>query len=181
MGDPLCLTAGPAAEYLSCYSLDLIIWADRGWIAPVRRLPGDVGPGSGARLWRRSTLERAKPFVSEWRERDCAAAAAAAAEPGAKKAAAKARRVGMRKGRAMTATKVREQLNCSRMELNRGAADGRLPPEREVVLYGVPSKMVAARAWLPGTVEAAKLALEDWRAQDRATKQFNRRGLRPVA
>lgn len=181
MAEPLYITARPAAEYLGCSKAELIVWEGRGWIKPDRRLPEDFGSRSGARLWLQSTLDRAKPFVAEWRARYRAATAAAIAQHAAREAGEKARRAGMRKGGAMTAGKVREQLGCSLAELNRWAADGRLPPDGEVVLSGVLPRTVAARAWLPATVEAAKAALDDWRAQDRAREAYRRRGLRPVA
>lgn len=181
MAESLFLTARFAAEYLDCTRAELITWADRGWIAPDRRLPGDVGQASGARLWLRSTLDKGKPFIAEWRERDLAVTTVVAAELAARDTAAKARRGGMRKGRAITASRVREQLGCTLSELNRWADDGRLPPDGEVVLHGSLPKTVAARAWLPATVETAKAKLEDWRAQDQAKKIFKRRGLRSVA
>jgi len=163
MTEPLFLTATPAAKYLGCSREELI-----AWIKPDRRLPGDVGPGSGARLWLQQTLAAAKSSVAAWRERDRAAAAARTAELAAKEVAAKARRKGMRKGGAVTTKKVCELLGCSRTELNRWAADGRLPPDGEIVIpSGILPKKVNARAWLPDTIAAAKTLLESWRAQDR--------------
>ena len=70
-------------------------------------------------------------------------------------------------------------LECSLPELNRWAADGRLAPDGEIFLYGLP-KAVNARAWLPESLEKAKAALDDWRAQDQTKKVFKRRGLRAV-
>src|SRR5262249_34250289 len=58
MVDFLFLTVSEAAKYLSC-SRDEII----AWVTPDRRMPGQVGPGSGARLWSQQTLDAAKPHV----------------------------------------------------------------------------------------------------------------------
>jgi|SRR6516225_11169145 hypothetical protein len=168
MAEPLFLTAGPAAKYLGCSREELL-----RWIKP------DRWPDSGARLWLQRTLDAAKPFVAAWRERDHAVIAAAIAETAAKEAAAKARRKGMRKGGAVMAKKVCELLGCSRTELNRWAADGRLPPDGEILLVGLPKK-VNARAWLPGTIGAVKMMLDSWRAQDRTKKTFKRRGLQTM-
>jgi hypothetical protein len=175
MADPLFLTVRAAAEYLGCSRDELIAWVD-----PDRRLPGDAGPGTGARLWLRQTLDNAKNDVSVWRERDRAAAEKRRAQFVAEQDAVKARRKGMRKGGGMTAAKVREILGCSLAELNRWAADGRLPPDGEIFFALLP-KSVNARAWLPATIEAAKASLDEWRAQDRAKKVFKRRGLRAVS
>lgn len=107
---------------------------------------------------------------------------AATAARDAQIAAAKARRAGMRKGNAMTAAKVREQLGCTLTELNRWAADGRLPPDGKLFLdSSLFGKGVNARAWLPATVEAAKASIGEWRTRDRVKKTFSRRGLRAVA
>src|SRR5215469_1427648 len=72
--DFLFLTTGKAAEYLSCSRDELI-----AWVKPERRVPGQVGPGSGERRWSKQTLDRAKPHVEAWRARDRAAAAQRAA------------------------------------------------------------------------------------------------------
>ncbi|MBO0710840.1 MAG: hypothetical protein J2P47_06115 [Acetobacteraceae bacterium] len=164
-----------AAKYLGCSKEELL-----AWIEPDRRLP------SGTPLWLRRTLDRARPLVDAWRERDRVATEARARERAAQhellraeRAMQAARRAGMRKRGAILAGKVCEQLECSLTELNRWAADGRLPPDGEIVLFGLP-KMVHARAWLPETIERAKAARDDWRAQDRAKKAFKRRGLRAV-
>jgi hypothetical protein len=37
-----------------------------------------------------------------------------------------------------------------------------------------------ARAWLPTTVEAARVRIGEWRSQDATAKSFKRRGLRSV-
>ncbi|MBO0756846.1 MAG: hypothetical protein J2P54_13380 [Bradyrhizobiaceae bacterium] len=97
----------------------------------------------------------------------------------AKKEAAKARRKGMRKAKALTSGKVRAALNCTQTELNRWADDGRFPPDGEILIVGLPKK-VNARAWLPNTVEAAKAQIDEWRSQDATAKAFKRRGLRSV-
>jgi hypothetical protein len=94
--------------------------------------------------------------------------------------AAKARRKGMRKGGAVTAKHVCEQLACTLAELNRWAADGRLPPDGEIILAGVLPKTVNARAWLPATIDAARTQVADWRTQDQTKKNFTRRGLRQI-
>lgn len=173
--EALFLTVRTATAYLGCSREELL-----AWVEPDRRLPDDVGPLSGTRLWQRATLDAVRPQVAAWRERDRVAAADRAAEIEAQQAAAKARRKGMRKGGAVTAKVVRERLQCSAVELDRWAADGRLPPDGEIVLAGLLPKTVHARAWLPATIAAAKAAIDDWRAQDRAKTLFKRRGLRPV-
>jgi len=175
MAEPLYLTVRAAAKYLVCSKAELL-----AWIRPDRHLP------SGAPLWLRRTLDGARPLVEPWRERDRVATEARVAEAAAQKEMLRAhremqtaRRAGMRKRGAVLAGKVCETLGCSLTELNRWAADGRLPPDGEIVLFGLP-KAVNARAWLPETIDAARTALDDWRAQDRAKKVFKRRGLRAV-
>lgn len=84
-----------------------------------------------------------------------------------------ARRKGMRKGGALTAAAVCERLGCSRTELDRWAADGRLPPDGELFLRL--AKRVNARAWLPAKVEGAKAKIADWRAQDKVMAKLTRR------
>ena len=175
MAESLFLTVRAATEYLGCTRAELI-----SWVEPDRRLPGDVGPGSGARLWLRQTLDVAKPHVDVWRERDRHVAAAIGTKMTEERQAATARRKGMRKGGAILARAVCERLECSLTELNRWAADGRLPPDGEILLFGLPKK-VNARAWLPDKVDAAKLLLDDWRTQDQAKKIFRRRGLRSIS
>jgi hypothetical protein len=124
-------------------------------------------------------LDTAKPNVAAWRDRDREISAARRTEFAAKQEAAKARRKGMRKGGAVTAKVACERLGCSSTALNRWAADGRMPPDGEIVMIGLP-KVVNARAWLPSTIEAARAMIEDWRIQDRTKKMFKRRGLRSV-
>jgi len=41
-------------------------------------------------------------------------------------------------------------------------------------------KNVNARAWLPTTVEAARIRIGEWRSQDATAKSYLRRGLRSV-
>jgi hypothetical protein len=149
MAEPLFLTLRAASEYMGCSKQELL-----SWVEPDRRLPGDVGRQSGARLWLRRTLDMAKPQIAEWRERDCAAARAVGAQVEAERSATSARRAGMRKG-ALVAAKVRAFLGCSLTELNRWAADGRLRPDGEIVLIGL-LKKVNARAWLPETLPQQK-------------------------
>ena len=72
--DFLFLTTGKAAEYLSCSRDELM-----AWVKPDRRMPGQVGAGSGERRWSKQTLDRAKPHVEAWRARDRAEAAQRAA------------------------------------------------------------------------------------------------------
>lgn len=172
--EPLFLTTQAAAKYLGCSREELL-----AWVKPDRRLPGDYGPQTGARLWRPTTLDAVKPNVEGWRARDRAASAARMAAFGAQQEAAKARRKGMRKGGAVTAKAVCARLECSLTELNHWASDGRLPADGEIVMAGLP-KTVNARAWLPGTIEAAKQSIDDWRAQDQTRKTFKRHGLRQV-
>ena len=172
--DFLFLTTGEAAEYLSCSRDELI-----AWVKPERRVPGQVGPGSGERRWSKQTLDRAKPHVDAWRARDRAAAAQRAAAMQARDEAAKARRKGMRKAKALTSGKVCATLGCSPTELNRWAGDGRFPADGEIFIAGLP-KNVNARAWLPTTVEAARIRIGEWRSQDATAKSFKRRGLRSV-
>lgn len=172
--DFLFLTTGEAAEYLSCSRDELI-----AWVKPDRRMPGQVGPGSGERRWSKQTLDRAKPHVEAWRARDRAEAAQRAAAMQARDEAAKARRKGMRKAKALTSGKVCATLGCSPTELNRWAGDGRFPADGEIFIAGLP-KNVNARAWLPTTVEAARIRIGEWRSQDATAKSFKRRGLRSV-
>jgi hypothetical protein len=172
--DFLFLTTGKAAEYLSCSRDELI-----AWVKPDRRMPGQVGPGSGERRWSKQTLDRAKPHVEAWRARDRAEAAQRAAAMQARDEAAKARRKGMRKAKALTSGKVCATLGCSPTELNRWAGDGRFPADGEIFIAGLP-KNVNARAWLPTTVEAARIRIGEWRSQDATAKSFKRRGLRSV-
>jgi hypothetical protein len=172
--DFLFLTTGKAAKYLSCSRDELI-----AWVKPDRRMPGQVGPGAGERRWSKQTLDRAKPHVEAWRARDCAEAAQRAAAMQARDEAAKARRKGMRKAKALTSGKVCAALGCSLTELNRWAGDGRFPADGEIFITGLP-KNVNARAWLPDTVEAAKALIDAWRTQDATAKSFKRRGLREV-
>ena len=168
------MTVRAATEYLGCSRDELI-----AWVEPDRRMQGDCGPQSGARLWLARTLDAAKPNVADWRARDRAKSDAVSAKIQAEHAATTARRAGMRKGGALVASKVCAMLECSLPELNRWAADGRLAPDGEIFLYGLP-KAVNARAWLPESLEKAKAALDDWRAQDQTKKVFKRRGLRAV-
>src|SRR5215475_1828575 len=60
--DFLFLTTAKAAEYLSCSRDELI-----AWVKPDRRMPGQVGPGTGERRWSKQTLDRALPDVDAWR------------------------------------------------------------------------------------------------------------------
>ena len=175
MAEPLFLTVRAAMEYLGCSRDELLCWVE-----PDRRMPGDYGPQSGARLWLPRTLDAAKPNIADWRARDRAKSDAGFAKAAAEHAASAARRAGMRKGGALVASKVCAFLGCSLTELNRWAADGRLRPDGEIVLTGLPKK-VNARAWLPETLATAKTSPDDWRAQDQAKKIFKRRGLRRVA
>jgi hypothetical protein len=175
MAESLFLTIRAASEYMGCSKQELL-----SWVEPDRRLPGDAGPKSGARLWLPGTLDIAKPQIAEWRERDRIASLAVTAKFEADQSAISARRAGMRKGGALVAAKVCAFLGCSLTELNRWAADGRLRPDGEIVLTGLP-KIVNARAWLPETLAGAKTSLDDWRVQDQAKKVFKRRGLRSVA
>jgi hypothetical protein len=172
--DFLFLTASKAAKYLSCSRDELI-----AWVKPDRRMPGQVGPESGERRWSKLTLDRAKPLIEAWRARDRAEAAQRAAAMHARDEAARARRRGMRKAKALTSGKVCAALGCSLTELNRWAGDGRFPPDGEIFIAGLP-KNVNARAWLPDTVAAAEARLDEWRAQDATAKTFKRRGLRSV-
>jgi hypothetical protein len=126
------------------------------------------------RLWRAATLDAAKPRITEWRERDQAEHERRELELDRKETADKARRAGMRKGKALTTSKVREALGCSLAELNRWADDGRLPPDGELVLGNLP-KAVYARAWLPSTVEGARSQLQQWRERDNISKIAGRR------
>jgi hypothetical protein len=178
MADPLFLMTRAATEYLGCSRKELF-----ACIKPDRRLPGDAGTGSGARLWLRQTLDAAKPQIDAWRERDRLTAEAQHERYAAEQHAQKECRASMRKNGALIAGKVREALDCTLTELNRWAADGRLPPDGEIFLFGACTfgKSIYARAWLPATIKAAKASLDDWRAQDRAKKIFKRRGLRPIA
>ena len=169
----LFLTTGKAAEYLSCSRDELI-----AWVKPDRRMPGQVGPGSGERRWSKQTLDRAKPHVEAWRARDRAEAAQRAAAMPAGDEAAEARRKGMRKAKALTSAKVGATLGRSLTELNRRAGDGRFPADGEIFIAGLPKNV--ARAWLPTTVEAARIRIGEWRSQDATAQSFKRCGLRSV-
>lgn len=172
----LYLMVRRASEYLGCSRDELLAWVPND-----RHMPGDCGPNSGARLWHRATLDATKPYISAWRERDRAISAAAAERARQADAEASARRAGMRKGKAVTAKRACERLGCSLTELNRWAADGRLPPDGTVMLAGTLPKTVEARAWLPGTLDQAASAVASWREQDETRKAFKRRGLKPCA
>lgn len=168
----LFLTVRAAAERLGCSREELL-----AWIEPDRHLPENSSGLPGARLWRLTTLDAAKPHVKDWRARDRAADEAALAKQKAKQESAKARRKGMRKGGAVTAKAARERLGCSATELDRWSADGRLPPDGEIVMIGLP-KIVNARAWLPATIDAAKTQVADWRTQDKIRRAAKRKPLR---
>jgi hypothetical protein len=172
--DFLFLTTRKAAKYLSCSRYELI-----AWVKPDRRMPGPVGPGSGERRWSKQILDRAKSHVEAWRARARAEGAQRAAVMRARDEAARARRKGMRKAKALTSGKVCATLGCSLTELNRWAGDGRFPPDGEIFIAGLPKK-VNARAWLPTTVEAARTRIGGWPIQDATAKSFRRRGLRSV-
>ncbi len=164
MVEALYLMATAATEYLVCSREEFL-----ACVQP------DLFTKDGARLWLRRTLDDARPVIkTELDRRKILLSEAAAREE-----TAKARRKGMKKAGALLTGKVCEALDCSKTELDRWATDGRLPPDGEIMLVGLPKK-VNARAWLPGTVEAAKVRVEAWREQDRARKVFKRRGLRPV-
>lgn len=169
----LLLTRGKAAEYLGCSDAEL-----EKWIKPDRVFPYDGGDPArrGMRLWARPTLDAAKPHIAEWRARDEAAAELRWREFAAAKSAERGRRKGMRKAGALMAAKVCAALSCSRSELDRWAADGRLPPDGEIFVYGFRArKSINARAWLPTTVEAAKNRIAAWREQDSIAKIARRR------
>jgi hypothetical protein len=172
--DFLFLTTGQAAEYLSCSRDELI-----AWVKPDRRMPGQVGPGTG------SAAGRNRRSIGQSPTSKCGApaivpkAAQRAAVMQARDEAAKARRTGMRKSKALTSGKVCTMLGCSLTELDRWAGDGRFPADGEIFITGLP-KNVNARAWLPTTVEAAGVRIGEWRSQDATAKSFKRRGLRSV-
>ena len=172
--DFLFLTAAGASQYLVCCREELI-----AWVKPDRRMPGDVGPETGERRWSKPTLDRAKPYIKTWRERDRAESERCAAARRASDEAAKARRKGMRKATALTTGKVCAAVGGTQTELNRWAVDGRFPPDGEIFITGLP-RNVNARAFLPDMVEAARAKIEDWRTQDATAKTFKRRGLRSV-
>jgi hypothetical protein len=70
----------------------------------------------------------------------------------------------MRKSKALTSGKVCAMLGCSLTELNRWAGDGRFPADGEIFITGLP-KNVNARAWLPTTIEAAGVLIDDGQAK----------------
>jgi hypothetical protein len=86
---------------------------------------------------------------------------------------------------SLGATGVREALGCSLTELNRWAADGRLPPDGQRWFYlgyeYAGRRGVWGRAWLPETVGKAAEQVAAWREQDAIRKTVKRRGLRMVA
>jgi hypothetical protein len=109
-------------------------------VKPDRRIPGQVGAGTGERRWSKQRLDRAKPHIETWRARDRAEAAQRAAVMLARDEAAKARRTGMRKSKALTSGKVCVTLDCSLRELNRWAGDGRFPADGEIFITGPAKK-----------------------------------------
>jgi hypothetical protein len=173
----LMLSKARAAEYLECSPEELV-----RWVEPDRTLPFDrSAPATrGMRLWSAATLEATKPHIEAWRERDRAAAEVGARHEFEREhAAAVARRKGMRNGGALMAGKVCQTIGCTRIELNRWVEDGRLPPDGEIVTIAG-GKAVAARAWLPATIDAAKPHVAAWRERDSIARIARRRGLRFV-
>ena len=169
----LLLSVKKAAAHLGCSPEEL-----SRWIKPDRTLPLNVARNPGMRLWSGATLDAAKLHVEEWRQRDRADAERRVREFKEREDAQKARRKGMRKGGALTASKVCIALECTLTELNRWAHDGRLSPDGELFIDGSAfGKSVNACAWLPATIEAAKAKLTGWREQDVIRKRFKRRGL----
>ena len=73
---------------------------------------------------------------------------------------------------------VREALGCTLAELNRWAADGRLPPDGEK--HFRIHRSTWGRAWLPERIAKAKLLVEAWRQQDITKASYARRGLKAV-
>lgn len=175
MAEPLFLNVRAAAEYVDCSKQERLVS-----VAPDRCLPGDVRCESGARLRLRHTLDETKPLVAAWPERDGVAATGLVTKPAAERESARARRAGMRKGSAVVAGNVCDLPGCSRTELNRWAADGRLPPDGQMVLTRLPKK-ANVRVWFPQTINTAKASRDVWRAQDRAKTVVERPWLRPVA
>lgn len=165
----LLLGRRKAATYLGCSVEEL-----ERWIRPDRVLAHDHPATPSMRLWSRDTLEKARSNVAIWRQRDQETAGGWRQEAEAQPAAAKARRKGMRKAGALLAGKVCDRLGCTRAELDRWAGDGRLPPDGEIVLVTLP-KHVAARAWLPATIEAAQDCIAAWREQDQIARIARRR------
>lgn len=194
--DVLMLSHTEAAEYLGC-SVQVL----HAWVKPDRELPlsrGDPAwdPLLGRRrradisanspmvllLWSKKTLDAAKPLIASLRERANTASAerqqqdaATRAERDARETAKRARRAGMRKAKALTATKVCEVLQCSRAELHRWLVDGRLPADGAICFNGHD-----ANAWLPATIEAAKSRIEEWRRIDEIRKKARRTKLKTV-
>jgi hypothetical protein len=84
--------------------------------------------------------------------------------------------------RGVSPTGACEALNCSLTELNRWAGDGRLMPDGQKFYCGVGPLGGSrwGRAWLPETIETAKLCIAEWRIQDATRKTAKRLGLRVV-
>jgi hypothetical protein len=171
---PIWLSKARAAEHLGCSVEELL-----RWVRVDRTLPDDGNPATqGMRLWAAETLDRAKPQIDGWRERDRIAAETRDRQFAAQLAAEKARRRGMKKARAKLAGKVCKAIGCTRTELDRWAEDGRLPPDGEIVIHV--GKAISARAWLPATIEAAKDQMMAWREQDNIRKTARRKELKIV-
>ncbi len=169
---PLLLGKKKAAEYLGCSADELL-----KWVMPDRVVTEAPGR-QGMRLWSGATLDAAKPSLESWRERDKRESDRRREEAEAVHAAAVARRKGMRKAGALLAGKVCAILNCTKTELNRWANDGRMPADGAIHLC-MP-KSLDARAWLPATVEGAKVRIDDWRKRDSILKAARRRKPRVV-
>jgi hypothetical protein len=75
---------------------------------------------------------------------------------------------------ALFAEKVRAILGCTRTELDRWDADGRLP-HRFTTAIDVSGKHVHARRWLLPEVEAARARIGRWRKRDEAAKRKRRK------
>lgn len=79
-------------------------------------------------------------------------------------------------------TKAAAVLGCTKTELDRWAADGRLPSDGERFFHGIGplggSKW--GRAWLPETLEAALQNVDEWRRIDATRKSFRRSGLKAI-
>jgi hypothetical protein len=120
-------------EYLK-YSVEEL----EKWVRPDRMLPYyDSNPAvMGMHLWSGTALDAAKPHIQEWRERDRAAAELRGREFEAERSAQTARRKGMLKTGALMAVKICEALACTRTELDRWAAGGRLSAGGEIFVYG---------------------------------------------
>jgi hypothetical protein len=114
-------------------------------------------------------LERLDRGVSERKAKKAADGAEAAARHAARLSSLSPRPPAPPNlGRAgLSPMDVRDNLGCTRVELDRWAADGRLCPDGTKYYHNVGgAKKVWGRAWHYETVDNAKAHVDEWRARD---------------